>query len=603
VARVVLQTQERYFRWLLGGMLVLIWVRNLLLDVMDVDASQYAAMSIEMLARQSFLVITDRGEPYLDKPPLLFWLSSLSYMIFGISNFAYKLPSVLMALVGVYSTYRLARLYYSEEVAEMSAWILAACQGFCLMTNDVRTDTLLMGSLALALWQLMAWFEGDKHWKHLVLGAIGIAMAMLTKGPIGLMVPILAIGGHLLLKGRIGEIFHPAILVVLAIVAVLLYPMCWGLYEQHGTKGLVFYFWTQSFGRLTGDSEWRNNMGPFFFFGTLFWTFAPWAVLAFLAAGIRFFELVKSRIKREAVPEWLSLFGTVLPFIAFSASNYKLPHYIYVIFPLAAVLSASLLGQVTKWGRGWLLGVQLILQLLLFVVAGLFLFFFFPVDSLADSWLYLLPVLLLAAGQVALWVARLTFAQRLVYSSALALLAFNFVLSYRFYPELFKYQAGSTLGPIVTRYEADRCYGFRGYGHSFNVYAHRITPMLDDTTELNAAIRKHTTGKDKRGIVVYVGQLQLDTLSQLNYPMQILHSADDYSVSLANYKFLNPDTRYEQVKRAYLVEIKSLPSTLSPLSSDELYDYGMEVYSEEERNQAMARTNLYLSRKDTLLAE
>ncbi|NJO89860.1 MAG: hypothetical protein HC831_13620 [Chloroflexia bacterium] len=89
--------------------------------------------------------VYQQGHDYLDKPPLLFWLSSLSIMVLGISNIAYKLPSVLIAILGIYSTYRFSRIWYSKEKALVSSLILASCQALFLITNDVRTDTNLLG--------------------------------------------------------------------------------------------------------------------------------------------------------------------------------------------------------------------------------------------------------------------------------------------------------------------------------------------------------------------------------------------------------------------------------------------------------------------------
>lgn len=78
--------------FLMGVGLTLVYVRGLMLDVMDVDASQYAAMSLELLSSDNWLHFYYRGAEYLDKPPLLFWLSAISFKLFGVSNWAYKLP-------------------------------------------------------------------------------------------------------------------------------------------------------------------------------------------------------------------------------------------------------------------------------------------------------------------------------------------------------------------------------------------------------------------------------------------------------------------------------------------------------------------------------
>ena len=68
------------------------------IPLMDIDAAQYASISREMLERNSFLQIYDLGKDYLDKPPMLFWLSALSMKIFGISDWAYRLPSFIFLL-------------------------------------------------------------------------------------------------------------------------------------------------------------------------------------------------------------------------------------------------------------------------------------------------------------------------------------------------------------------------------------------------------------------------------------------------------------------------------------------------------------------------
>ena len=104
---------------------VLCGITNLLgmfcIPLMDVDAAQYASISREMLEKHSYLQFYDLGKDYLDKPPMLFWLSGLSMKIFGIHDWAYRLPSFFFAWLSVYSTYRLAQLFYKKEIAILSA--------------------------------------------------------------------------------------------------------------------------------------------------------------------------------------------------------------------------------------------------------------------------------------------------------------------------------------------------------------------------------------------------------------------------------------------------------------------------------------------------
>ena len=152
-------------------------------DLIDFDAPQYANISKDMLASKSYLQVYDKGNDYLDKPPFLFWSAVLSFHLFGINDFAYRLPSFLVSILGLYSLYRFSLLYYSKKVAINAALIAAASQAYFLMHHDVRTDTLLTGFVLFSLWQI-ATFNQTGKLKHIVWGAIGIGFAMLSKGPI-----------------------------------------------------------------------------------------------------------------------------------------------------------------------------------------------------------------------------------------------------------------------------------------------------------------------------------------------------------------------------------------------------------------------------------
>ena len=81
---------------------------GLRVDVMDVDAAQYASISAEIVRTGNWLSPTNDHGPYLDKPPLHFWLSALSMTVFGMGNIGYKFPALIMALLALYATYTFA---------------------------------------------------------------------------------------------------------------------------------------------------------------------------------------------------------------------------------------------------------------------------------------------------------------------------------------------------------------------------------------------------------------------------------------------------------------------------------------------------------------
>ncbi|MEJ0030455.1 MAG: glycosyltransferase family 39 protein [Bacteroidota bacterium] len=346
-------------KWLLLLPILVIYLIGMFIDVMEVDAAQYATMSREMTQTGNYLQLHSRGDDYIDKPPMIFWTSALSFNLFGPGNFSYKLPSILFTILGLYSTYRLGRMYYGRWTGYFSTLILASCHAWFQFNNDVRTDAILAACTIFAVWQL-AEYTTSKRLLALILAGVGVAGAMLAKGPIGAMVPALAIGTDLLLKRDWRTLFRWQWLLLIPVILIVLLPMLYGLYEQYDasggretyngfiSSGIWFYFWTQSFGRLTGESTWANDTGPFYFIHTFLWAFLPWSLLFLIALGRKMKKIIFNGLIIKRRNEAITLGGTVLPFIAFSMSHYKLPHYIFVLFPLCAILTGAFVRKLVK---------------------------------------------------------------------------------------------------------------------------------------------------------------------------------------------------------------------------------------------------------------
>ncbi|RYG51978.1 MAG: hypothetical protein EOO01_07450, partial [Chitinophagaceae bacterium] len=315
-------------------------------DIMDIDASQYAEISREMMESGSYLQIFDRGRDYLDKPPFLFWVSAISMKIFGANNFGYRLPSILFALWSLFATYRLGRLLYNEQTARAAALVLGCCQGMFLMTNDVRTDTILMSWTITAIWMIREW-EVKRRLGWLLGGCASIAFGMMTKGPVALIVPVLAFSADWIFKRRWKNFFQWEYFAGIALIALLLVPMSIGLYQQYdshpekvidgktGVSGLRFFYWVQSFGRITGENTWDNNAPFGFLYENMLWAFLPWILLFTVALVVSIFRLFRQRLMLKDGQEWLTTGGFILAYIALGSSRYQLPHYIFVVFPLA----------------------------------------------------------------------------------------------------------------------------------------------------------------------------------------------------------------------------------------------------------------------------
>ena len=548
------------------GLLVL-YIAALFIDVMDVDSSQYAAMAMEMVEKGSYLEITDQGRNYLDKPPLLFWLSALSYQIFGISNAAFKLPSMLFALLGIYSVYRFSKLYYGEKVAYWAALMLGSTQAFFLMVNDVRTDLMLTGAVAFAVWNLAEYIERNKV-VHFILGFVGIGLAMLAKGPIGLVLPVAAFGINILLQRDWKTIFKWQWLLGLVIIGIVLLPMCIGLYMQYdsnpnvevngevGVSGLKFYFWTQSFGRITGENVWNNNPGPFFLTESTLWAFLPWTVLLFSAWIGGWFKIIKSKFKIEKGQEAISLGAFTFALLALSKSSYQLPHYIFVAYPFAAVFTArwavSVLEEGFPWAKNLVKGVQIFISVVVWVATLAILFFVFKPSN----------ILLPAAVAVGILMVITYLAKNYIKTTAvlqasfISICLFNMVMNLHFYPKLLPYQAFNVGG----RYMAQKAKEENITRDRFIIFPIGSAHSLDFYTGwlVRSIWSEHYFSNFKNGdeIWVYTNKKGRERLEKLPYQITEELYMPFYKPAELRLEFINPATRDSTLRHHYILKLK-----------------------------------------------
>lgn len=544
-----------------------VFVRGLFLDVMDVDASQYASISMEMWQGGSWLEVMHRHTDYLDKPPLLFWLSAASMGVFGFNNFAYKLPALVAAVAGVWATYRFAKIFYPEKTAQHAALILASSLGLMLMTNDVRTDILLLGTTACAVWQL-AEYQRQTRWSNLFAAFFCIGLAMLAKGPIGLVVPAFATGSHLLLRRDWRGIFRWQWLAGLLVVALVLAPMCWGLWHQFDlhpekplrdrrtTSGLYFFFWEQSFGRVTGENVWHDDSTPLYFVHTYLWAFAPWSLLFVGALWARFREIFGQKLRLPVANEGYSIGAFVLTFVALSTSNYKLPHYIFVTLPWASVLLARWLGS-QKFDESltakkvWNLSQLIVILLVMWLWLVSITFFF------VDGWsrVFGLVFSLVMVAIAFYWQPNLPkngAAEWLVRPSVVAAIGFGFALNFWFYPHLLPYQSTSQVGRYLREnaIPADRVGFFKRHGHALDFYAGGITREMKTPAQIREA------AAELGGFWLYTTQAGREELAAAGADFVVERAFPHFQVARLRGDFLNPATREKSLEMTYLLKIK-----------------------------------------------
>ena len=519
-------------------------IGSITVPLMEIDSVQYANISREMLLNKSFLQIFDQGKDYLDKPPMLFWVSSLSMYFFGINDIAFRLPSILMAILAIYSTYKFTMLYYAKEIALIAALVLASSQAMFLITHDLRTDTMLMAWVILGIWQFSNWLL-TKKWPSLITAFVAVAFGMMTKGPIALMVPIFSFVPHLLVHRNFKLLFRWEYLIGLFIIIVLLIPMDIGLYQQFdmhpekimyektGTSGLRFFYWTQSFGRITGESVWHENDHFTFLFENLIWGFLPWILFFIIGLVLEFYTTLKNKLRIASHEEWISTPGFLITYTALGISNYQLPHYIYIVLPFASIIAAKYIYSLiiineNKQLKNTLAVINGILFSLVLIILVVLLVIPFKLN-------YYTIIVSLFIFITIFWYSNFKQKQKLakiIQFALFTILITNLLLNQFFYPKLLEYQLGNSVSKYIQTKKIDK--------KNFYLYQIHGERSLDFYSNYSFKITENLNGLKKADYLLISNKLiNEEVLKNFNASDTIAA----FHVSTLNAKFLNPKTR------------------------------------------------------------
>lgn len=210
----------RYLVLLLAFAAVLFSVNIGGYDVWPPDEPRFAQVAQEMLDTGDWVMLRINGAPYLEKPPLLFWLiSAVSLPAGEVTEMTARIPSVLAALIALACTWLIAHRLYGPRVACWAGIVLLTCSRFWWQARTVQTDTILVACLAVNLLCLLHWTQTRKT-AWLIGFYAAMAAAVYAKGPPGVVFPLLAL---LTLAWRAPELRRQARpLLGLACVAVLI---------------------------------------------------------------------------------------------------------------------------------------------------------------------------------------------------------------------------------------------------------------------------------------------------------------------------------------------------------------------------------------------
>jgi hypothetical protein len=535
--------QKRYLLTVLAllVMLVAAYVAGLFVDVTR-DAGKYASVAREVYESGDFINLRVHGEPYDQKPPMLFWLSALSFYIFGLSNFAFKVPLLLTGFLGIYSTYRLGKSLYNVRVGMTAAMMLAASQVYFLYYMDIHTDSVLQPFVTFALWQLYEFIKKNKN-VHLILGFSGIGCAMLTKGPVGALVPAFAVLGHLVFTRQYERLLDIRWYLGALLTLILILPALAGLYNQFGWEGIRFYFWTNNAGRLTGQLG-AHRPDYFFYVHNLLYLFFPWMLLLFVSAGFEFRSLIERRFRGR---EFYIFPGTWLFFLILTLSKGKLPNYIFVLMPLFSLLTAKYAILATGGRRPSLFRLFLRLQSVSVVFGSLvvaaIILWLFPANMAV---MFLPAIIMIFVISFALN-KRNTNEVRLFLPPLAVAIVLNLYINMHVAPRIFSDQASVKAAAIFNAESGpgDKIHNYNYESHELFFYAVRpAVKVINDVTVIRLMQEPGNWVLTERKVVE---RLEGD------YPEPDIIPLEHVWLNKLSLKYLNPRTRSQATDTLFLL--------------------------------------------------
>jgi 4-amino-4-deoxy-L-arabinose transferase-like glycosyltransferase len=323
----------------------------------DVDAVQ-AQIARNMLASGDWVTARLNGVAYLEKAPLVYWMMALSYRVFGVHDWAARLPLALAVVLLCWVTYRFGGWAFNDGAGLYAGIALATCVGLFLFTRILIPDAILTLTITGAIWAWLRLLEPERgptiRWS-VVLGAC-LAIGLLLKGLIAMIFPLAAGLAYMVVSRQMmsADAWRRLHLGVVAIVTLAIaapwhvlatlrnppyfaFSMHGGSGEYHGF--LWFYFINEHvlrFLNLRYPRDYNTVPRLWFWLLNLVWIF-PWSVYLFGSRSLSFKGDSRAGRARLMVLCWI---GTVMLFFTFSTTQ---EYYSMPIYPAVALLVGSAL--------------------------------------------------------------------------------------------------------------------------------------------------------------------------------------------------------------------------------------------------------------------
>ncbi|BAF70525.1 ArnT family glycosyltransferase [Nitratiruptor sp. SB155-2] len=318
--------------WILLGFIFLSFYATLgTYPLFNLDEGAFSEATREMLSSGNFITTYLNGELRFDKPILIYWLQAVSASLFGLNEFAMRLPSAIAATIWALLIYRFSKRFFDEQTAFWATLFMVGSLQISIIAKAAIADALLNLFIASSMFCYYLYYSTQEK-KYLYATFAFIGLGTLTKGPVAILIP-LAVSFLFLIKNVrfwLKSVFNPVGIVIFVLIAV---PWYLAEYFDQGEKFIQGFLLKHNLSRFAGKAM-EGHAGTLFYYIPVMLV----GLLPFTSIFIQSLRYVKNWFDTP-LKRYLAIWF-IFVFIFFSLSHTKLPHYIiYGYTPLFILMA------------------------------------------------------------------------------------------------------------------------------------------------------------------------------------------------------------------------------------------------------------------------
>ncbi|MDD5406389.1 MAG: glycosyltransferase family 39 protein [Sulfurovaceae bacterium] len=360
-----MNTRQYSISLLLFFILIAFFIPLSLAPLFDLDEGAFSEATREMIVGKDYITTYLNGELRFDKPILIYWFQLISVKLFGLNEFALRLPSAIAGTLWAGAIYFFTKRFFDIRTAFFATLFMIVSIQINMIAKAAIADALLNLFIALSMFCVYLFYD-QRGKKYIYFTFLFMALGMLTKGPVAVMIPFIISFLFFAFKNELRlwlkTVFNPVGLLIFLAVAS---PWYIAEYIAQGQLFIDGFFFKHNISRFSSPME--SHSGNIFYFVPVLIV----GLMPFTYFAIKALTNVKNYFKSDL--EFYLLIWFLFVFLFFSFSGTKLPHY--VIYGYTPLFILAGLQFKNNFSKAWLAYPLLVLLTILLFLPEIATFF------------------------------------------------------------------------------------------------------------------------------------------------------------------------------------------------------------------------------------